>query len=107
MSLQSPDDRFAHDAPAVAAAVHASPAQPSGTIKSKVDRFGSSLVYVFQHAALFIIGGTIVWSAAHEYIDMMAAGRARLDGILLLFIYLELGAIVGHAPLACRARGVL
>jgi phosphate starvation-inducible membrane PsiE len=64
-------------------------------IKSRVDRFGSSLVDVFQLAALFVIGATIVWAAAHDYLEMVRAGRAKLDEILLLFIYLELGAIVG------------
>ena len=45
--------------------------------------------------ALFVIGATIVWSAVHDYIRMIQAGRAGLDDILLLFIYLELGTIVG------------
>src|SRR5882672_2090234 len=64
-------------------------------MKARIDRFGNSLVDLFQVAALFVIGGTIVWSAANTYIEMMRAGHARLDEILLLFIYLELGAIVG------------
>jgi phosphate starvation-inducible membrane PsiE len=63
--------------------------------KERFDRLGNSLVSGFQLAALFVIGATIVWSAAHEYIEMIRAGRARLDDILLLFIYLELGTIVG------------
>jgi phosphate starvation-inducible membrane PsiE len=49
----------------------------------------------FQVIALFVIGATIVWSAASDYIRMMASAHARLDDILLLFIYLELGTIVG------------
>jgi protein PsiE len=64
-------------------------------LKGRIDRFGNSLVDVFQLAALFVIGATIVWSAAHAYIEMMRTGVAKLDEILLLFIYLELGAIVG------------
>jgi protein PsiE len=64
-------------------------------LKSRIDCVGTSLVDVFQLCALFVIGATIVWSAADQYIEMMQAGRARLDEILLLFIYLELGAIVG------------
>jgi phosphate starvation-inducible membrane PsiE len=64
-------------------------------IKDKLDRFGNRLVNAFQVVALFVIGGTIVWSAAHDYLRMIAAGRAGLDDILLLFIYLELGTIVG------------
>jgi phosphate starvation-inducible membrane PsiE len=63
--------------------------------KDKLDRLGNTLVNAFQIVALFVIGATIVWSAAHDYLQMIQAGRARLDDILLLFIYLELGTIVG------------
>jgi protein PsiE len=63
--------------------------------KQKLDRLGESLVSGFQLAALFVIGATIVWSAAHDYLEMIRVGRARLDDILLLFIYLELGTMVG------------
>ncbi|HWZ74780.1 MAG TPA: phosphate-starvation-inducible PsiE family protein [Casimicrobiaceae bacterium] len=63
--------------------------------KDKLDRLGDSLVSGFQLAALFVIGATIVWSAAHDYLEMVSVGHARLDDILLLFIYLELGTIVG------------
>jgi len=64
-------------------------------IKDKLDRLGNALVSAFQVVALFVIGGTIVWSAAFDYLVMIRAGRAGLDDILLLFIYLELGTIVG------------
>jgi protein PsiE len=63
--------------------------------KERFDRLGDSLVSGFQLVALFVIGATIVWSAAHDYLHMIEAGRARLDDILLLFIYLELGTMVG------------
>jgi len=63
--------------------------------KDKLDRLGDALVNGFQLTALFVIGATIVWSAAHDYLAMIETGRARLDDILLLFIYLELGTIVG------------
>jgi len=63
--------------------------------RDRLDRLGSALVDGFQRAALFVIGATIVWSAARDYLDMMLAGHARLDDILLLFIYLELGTMVG------------
>jgi protein PsiE len=62
---------------------------------NRVDRVGDALVDGFQRVALFVIGGTIVWSAARDYAEMMRAGGARLDDILLLFIYLELGTMVG------------
>lgn len=64
-------------------------------IKDKLDRVGNTLVSTFQIIALFVIGATIVWSAGNVYIRMMATGRAGFDDILLLFIYLELGTMVG------------
>lgn len=60
-----------------------------------IHKFGDMLVDSFHYLALFGIGATIVWSAVHDYLDMMRAGHARLEEILLLFIYLELGAMVG------------
>ena len=63
--------------------------------KHKLDRLGGSLVSGFQLAALFVIGATIVWPAAHDYLEMIRVGHARLDDILFLFIYLELGTMVG------------
>ena len=53
------------------------------------------MVDVFHFLALFVIGGTVVWSAAYEYLHMMDKGYAALKDILLLFIYLELGAMIG------------
>lgn len=63
--------------------------------EKQIDRVGRALVDGFQLVALFVIGATIVWAAAYEYTHMIQAGRAKLDDILLLFIYLELGAMVG------------
>jgi len=56
---------------------------------------GSLLVDAFHHLALFAIGGAIVWSAVYAFAGMAAKGHASIDDILLLFIYLELGAMVG------------
>lgn len=60
-----------------------------------VQKAGDSLVDLFHFLALFCIGSTIVWSAFHDYLEMMHRGHATLEDILLLFIYLELGAMVG------------
>jgi phosphate starvation-inducible membrane PsiE len=57
--------------------------------------FGSLLVDAFHYLALFAIGGAIVWSAVYAFIGMTGKGHAGIDDILLLFIYLELGAMVG------------
>ena len=65
-------------------------------IKSEsISKLGHLMVDAFHYLALFVIGGTIVWSAGYEYIGMMSQGYAKLKDILLLFIYLELGAMVG------------
>ncbi|HEX6018515.1 MAG TPA: phosphate-starvation-inducible PsiE family protein [Burkholderiaceae bacterium] len=60
-----------------------------------VDRLGGLLVDGFHYLALFAIGGSIVWSATFAFIDMAGRGHASIEDILLLFIYLELGAMVG------------
>jgi phosphate starvation-inducible membrane PsiE len=73
--------------------------QKMGALHQRLNRLsevvGSVLVDAFHYLALFAIGGAIVWSAVHAFIGMAAAGRASIDDILLLFIYLELGAMVG------------
>ena len=56
---------------------------------------GELLVDAFHNLALFAIGGAIVWSAVHAFVGMAARGHASIEDILLLFIYLELGAMVG------------
>jgi protein PsiE len=64
-------------------------------MKDAADTFGAFLVDAFHYLALFAIGATTVWSAAAAFIGMVAQGRASLADILLLFIYLEIGAMVG------------
>jgi len=61
----------------------------------KLDRFGGLLVEGFHYLALFVIGGAIVWSAVFAFIGMAGKGQVSIEDILLLFIYLELGAMVG------------
>ena len=69
----------------------------TSTIKSKIDQLGDVLIEIFHVVGLFVIGGTIVWSAVSEYLLIMQreSGFASLKDILLLFIYLELGAMTG------------
>jgi phosphate starvation-inducible membrane PsiE len=59
------------------------------------DAIGKFLVDAFHFLALFAIGATTVWSATAAFIGMVAQGRASLEDILLLFIYLEIGAMTG------------
>lgn len=72
----------------------------AGRLQEEIHEFaagmGNLLVDSFHYLALFAIGGTIVWSAVTAFVGMAAAkGHASIDDILLLFIYLELGTIVG------------
>ena len=71
----------------------------TGALHQRLNRFskvaGELLVDAFHHLALFAIGAAIVWSAVHAFVGMAAQGRATIEDILLLFIYLELGAMVG------------
>jgi len=64
-------------------------------LKSRVDGLGSLLFEAFHYLALFVIGASIVWSAVIAYGVMISQGHATISDILLLFIYLELGAMVG------------
>jgi phosphate starvation-inducible membrane PsiE len=63
--------------------------------KNVAERVGDKLVETFELLALFIIGAAIVFSAATFVVEMVAARHVSLHDILLLFIYLELGAMVG------------
>ena len=59
------------------------------------EKVGTYMVDGFQYLALFVIGATIVWSAGSTYMGMIGKGVASVEDILLLFIFLELGAMVG------------
>lgn len=56
---------------------------------------GQAFVKGFHLLALFAIGGSIVWSALFAFEGMVRLGQATIEDVLLLFIYLELGAMVG------------
>lgn len=56
---------------------------------------GNLLVEGFHYLGLFAIGAITAWASVMAFVDMFNAGRASIDDILLLFIYLELGAMVG------------
>ncbi len=61
----------------------------------KVERAGDLMVEGFHLLGLFIIGAAIVWATAIELVTIVAHGGPSIKEILLLFIYLELGAMVG------------
>jgi phosphate starvation-inducible membrane PsiE len=56
---------------------------------------GNLLVEAFHYLALFAIGGITAWASVMAFLGMLDKGQVEVDDILLLFIYLELGAMVG------------
>ena len=56
---------------------------------------GNLVVSLFHRIALFGIGAATVWSAGVAFIGMANKGSASIEDLLLLFIYLEIGAMVG------------
>ena len=65
-------------------------------LETLLDRLGNLAVESFHYIALFIIGCMVAWSAVHTVIEILTIKQyASIDDILLLFIYLELGAMVG------------
>ena len=64
-------------------------------IEKKANQVGNFLVRAFHYLALFAIGSAIVWSAFFTFLELLEKQYASIEDILLLFIYLELGAVVG------------
>jgi len=62
---------------------------------NNIDNIGNTLVGIFHRIALFGIGAATVWAAGSDFIEMFAQTRASINDLLLLFIYLEIGAMVG------------
>ena len=64
-------------------------------IKAQSIHIGNLLVDGFHYIALFAIGAAVAWAAVVAFADIWTHGRILIEDILLLFIYLELGAMVG------------
>jgi phosphate starvation-inducible membrane PsiE len=58
-------------------------------------KVGNALVEGFHFVGLFAIGGATVWAAILAFMAMVQKGGASIEDLLLLFIYLEIGAMVG------------
>jgi protein PsiE len=56
---------------------------------------GNLMVEGFHYLGLFAIGAATAWASVMAFVGMVEKGQASIDDILLLFIYLELGAMVG------------
>jgi protein PsiE len=62
---------------------------------SFVDPVGRLLTDGFHILALFAIGAATVWAAAASFYAMVQKGSATIEDLLLLFIFLEIGSMVG------------
>ena len=60
-----------------------------------LDQLGNVCVGIFQRIALFGIGAATVWAAGWTFIELFQKHHASIQDLLLLFIYLEIGAMVG------------
>jgi phosphate starvation-inducible membrane PsiE len=59
------------------------------------ESLGNLLMEAFHYLALFAIGAVTAWAAVMAFLGMLEKGQIGIDDILLLFIYLELAAMVG------------
>lgn len=64
-------------------------------IKSYVDFLGNACIGVFHYLGLFLIGGVVIWASLIELKHVFNIGEPGVENVLMLFIYLELGAMVG------------
>lgn len=64
-------------------------------MKKKADSFGNAFITSFHYIGLFLIGGVVVWAALNELLHVFTNGAPGIETVLTLFIYLELGAMVG------------
>jgi phosphate starvation-inducible membrane PsiE len=68
---------------------------PQHLLDKKLVDLGNKLFEIFHTIGLFVIGTAIVWASWAEVIEIIGHGGPKIKDVLLLFIYLELGAMVG------------
>lgn len=65
------------------------------TLHHVVEPIGNLLSDLFHLIGLFAIGAATVWAAVVFFMQLVAKGHASIEDLLLLFIYLEIGSMVG------------
>lgn len=65
------------------------------SFEKRIDIVGNLLVSLFHRITLFGIGAATVWSSAETFRAILQKSEASIQDLLLLFIYLEIGAMVG------------
>ncbi len=64
-------------------------------LHNMVEPIGNFLSDLFHLIGLFAIGAATVWAAVVFFMQLVAKGHASIEDLLLLFIYLEIGSMVG------------
>ena len=67
----------------------------SSSRNALMDKFGNSMVALVHRIALFGIGAATIWAAGVTFVGIFMQTHASIGDLLLLFIYLEIGAMVG------------
>ena len=60
-----------------------------------LEQLGNLMSEGFHFLGLFVVGASILWASWAEVFKIIAHGGPDIKDVLLLFIYLELGAMVG------------
>ena len=68
---------------------------PKMGIHERMQHIGREFVDICHYIILFLISVVVVWTAGKEFFVIFQKGSADLKDILLLFIYLELLAMIG------------
>ena len=69
--------------------------KPNMGIHERMQHIGREFVDICNYIILFLISVVVVWTAGKEFLSIVQKGSADLKDILLLFIYLELLAMIG------------
>jgi phosphate starvation-inducible membrane PsiE len=64
-------------------------------LRAYIDPLGYFFSEAFHMVGLFAIGASTAWASFNSFHAMIERGEVRLDELLLLFIYLEIGSMVG------------
>ena len=67
----------------------------SQAVQRVAQPLGHFLTETFHLVGLFAIGAATVWAGVIFFIELMAKNHASIEDLLLLFIYLEIGSMVG------------
>ncbi|WP_254423195.1 phosphate-starvation-inducible protein PsiE [Psychrobacter sp. DAB_AL32B] len=69
--------------------------KPNMGMHERLQYIGREFVDICHYIILFLISVVVVWTAGKEFFIIFQKGSADLKDILLLFIYLELLAMIG------------